>query len=127
MSFDLPTIPPQPSAAPASPDLFPRWQTEWLNYRWALQMHSDAACRNGQADMRVALVNAADDAIEGVMSALRSRRVVTKAEVVMACIPVVPPAIRQTENSWAGDVMKLAEDLWTKMQADPAINPPVVD
>lgn len=117
MTFDLPVIPPQPPAAPSSDADLQRWQIAWANYRWAMQMHNDAACRAGQADARVALILAIDEA-------MRKGSSVTKDKVVLACISVVPPNIRQTENAWSSDVMKVADDLWLKMQADPAINPP---
>jgi hypothetical protein len=52
----LPTIPPQPSLTPPEdPAKLGNWQTLWANYRWAVQMHSDAAMREVQRQKVAAL------------------------------------------------------------------------
>lgn len=115
-TFQLPQIPPVPSALPGQGVSETVWATQWANYRWAIQMHSEAACRQGQADMRVALIDAIDKGIGHLMTALANRRTVTKQEVVLAMMALVPVAFRSTENNWAQEVIKAADELWEKMQ-----------
>lgn len=114
----LPAIPPRPSdEAPSDTGQHWLWSQQWTNYRWAVQMHSDEACRQGQAQMRVALIDALDTAIGRVEAALANRRQITRADVVLAMSTLVPVAIRSTEHNWTDEVVKVADVLWAKMQA----------
>ncbi len=113
----LPAIPARPSDdAPADAGQHWLWSQHWTNYRWAVQMHSDEACRQGQAQMRVALIDALDTAIGRVEAALANRRQITRAEVVLAMSALVPVAIRSTEHNWTDEIVKVADVLWSKMQ-----------
>ena len=121
-SFQLPVIPPQPPLTPPTDAAeFSRWQTLWHNYRWAVQMHNDEACRQGQAAMRVGLIGAIDDAVDEALKRLLDRPKVTKADVVVAMMPLIPVAFRSTELNWTQELFKAVEEVWERMKTDPEI------
>lgn len=119
-TFALPTIPPQPPATAPQGMSEAVWITLWQNHRWALQMHSDAACRQAQLAMREAAADVVIGVVDQVIAALGKRREISKDELVLAMMPLVPVAFRSTESNWAQEVLKAADDLWSRMQAQRA-------
>ena len=101
MSINLPALPPEPGPNEPWAD-----RLEWAKLAMQRAMV--------EAQVGTGLELAAD---------LPPRRI-SKAEVILACISVVPPTIRPTEAAWASDVMTVGNALWARMQADPEINPP---